>query len=409
MEAGRMDGAEKISPSLKVECCIRFFLFLSVAIALFPTSTFAQVNKASDTSALFDQLSEKLNSLSTVSYHYRRELNYASENYDNIVEADLYLEFNNEQTPGFLYQAHLSDGFEFFNGSEVVHGTASTHVLQMAAVHGIDGLKNNSFLFNSFLTLRRALPALLADTTVKKSVAPCDSATCVLNLTIPHATLSAIGTLSPIQLQRDITYSITINRNTMLPTKVRQTNSANGDFMEVQFLNVNLHPEKPSAASWLYTSYSTYKFAPPANAPKLLAVGSIAPAWTVPSLEDATSEIDLPHLLQQSDAKLVLLEFWISHCGYSIAAVHTLNAISQRYKESLKIVAVNPDDDALTMKLFQKNFSPGYPLFLDKSGVAQQYGVSFYPTVFLINREGRIVYAGAADEASLLTAINKSL
>ena len=388
---------------------MRFCIYLFIAIALSPSSTFAQVNKGSDTFALFDRLSEKLNSLSTVSYHYRRELNYASENYSNILETDLYLEFDNQQSPGFLYQAHSSDGFEFFNGSEVVRGTASTRVLQMTAIHSIDGLKNNSLLFISFLTLRRALPALLADTTVKKSVASCDIATCVLNLTLPHATLSAIGTISPIQLQRDITYSITIDRNTILPTRVRQTNSANSDFMEVQFFNVNLHPEKPSAASWLYTSYSAYKLAPPANAPKLAEVGSIAPAWTLPSLEDPTSKIDLPHLLQQSDTKLVLLEFWISHCGHSIDAVHTLNAISHRYKESLKIVAVNPDDSALTMQLFQKNFSPGFPLFLDRSGAAQQYGVSFYPTVFLINRVGRIIYAGNADEASLLTAINKSL
>ena len=388
---------------------MRFCIYLSIAIALFPISTFAQVNNGSDTSALFERLSEKLDSLSTVSYHYRRELNYASENYNNVLEADLYLEFDNEQSPGFLYQAHRADGFEFFNGSEFVRGAASTHVLQMTAVHSIDGLKNNSLLFISFLTLRRALPALLADTTVKKSVASCDIATCVLNLALPHATLSAIGTLTPIQPQRDITYSITIDRNTMLPTRVRQTNSANSDFMEVQFFNVNLHPEKAPAASWLYTSYPAYKLAPPANAPELPEVGSIAPAWTLPSLEDATSEIDLTHLLQRSDTKLVLLEFWISHCGHSIDAVHTLNAISHRYKESLKIVAVNPDDSASTMQLFQKNFSPAYPLFLDRSGVAGQYGVSFYPTVFLINRESRIIYAGKADEASLLTAINKSL
>jgi hypothetical protein len=80
----------------------------------------------------------------------------------------------------------------------------------MTAIRSIDGLRHNSFLFNSFLTLRKGLPALLADTTVRKSVASCEVATCVLNLTIPHATLSAIGTLSPVQLQRDIIYCITI-------------------------------------------------------------------------------------------------------------------------------------------------------------------------------------------------------
>jgi thioredoxin-like negative regulator of GroEL len=88
----------------------------------------------------------------------------------------------------------------------------------------------------------------------------------------------------------------------------------------------------------------------------------------LPSLEDATNEIDLPHLLQQSDTKHILLEFWISHCGHSIDAVQTLNAISHRYKRSLKIVAVNPDDSASPMKLFQKNFSPGFLFFSTEAG-----------------------------------------
>jgi len=382
--------------------CLLFFLAITQI-------AYPQNAPSPDASAILRQLSKKLNSLSDISYHYRRELNYASENYNNVLEADMYLKFDPAQQPtGLLYQAHRHDSFEVFNGSEIVHGTASNHVLQMTAIHSIDALKNNSLLFNSFVTLRAALPALLGDGSATSSVPSCTAATCIVDIRVPKATLSAIGTLSPIQLQRDITYSITIDRATMLPTEVRQTNSANSDFMDVQFSNLNLTPSKPAPSSWLYTSYPDYKLVPPANAPKPLAVGSSAPSWTLPVLDNPSQTISLDEVLRQRDTKLVLLEFWISYCGHSIDAVTTLNSLARQYKDSIKVIAINPDDSASTMQLFRKNFAPQYPLLSDGTKAAQQYGVSAYPTIFLINREGKIVYAGDADKSNLLTAIENS-
>jgi thiol-disulfide isomerase/thioredoxin len=376
------------------------FLYLSIAVS----TTLPAQQPTADT--ILHQLSQKLSSLSTVSYHYRRELNYASENYNNILEADIYLQFDPAQLPtGILYQAHRPDTFEVFNGSQIIHGVASSHTLQMTAIHSVDALKNNSLLFNSFATLRAALPALIDDSSITKSVESCNAATCVVAIKIPRATLNAAGTLSPIQLQRDITYRITIDRATMLPTKVRQTNSANTDFMDTQFSSLNLNPAKPAPSSWLYTSYPDYKLVFPANAPTPLAVGSTAPSWTLPLLDNASETISLNDVLKQPNTKLVLIEFWITYCGHSIDAVLTLNSIARRYKDSLKVVAINPDDSAPTMKLFQKNFAPHYPLLAEGTKAAQQYGVSAYPTVFLVNREGKIIYAGDADQTNLQNAI----
>ena len=383
---------------------------LLFAILLSPQRPFEQDAATPNAEAILRELSQKLSSLSAISYQYRRELNYASESYNNILEAGIYLAFDPTQQPiGLLYQAQRLEGFEIFNGSEIVHGVTSSHTLQMTPIHSIEALRNNTLLFNSFVTLRAALPTLLDDNSIAKSVESCTAALCTVDIKLPRATLTATGTLSPIQLQRDTTYRITIDRDTMLPTEVRQTNSANSDFMDVQFSNVNLNPAKPPATSWLYSSYTGYKLTPPANATKPLVVGSIAPSWTLPSLADPATKLDLNNLLKERDIKLLLLEFWISHCGYSIDAVPTLNNIAREYKDSLKVIAINPDDSPATMQLFQKNFSPTYPLLPDTTGISHQYGVSAYPTVFLINREGRIIYAGDAEETNLKRAIKTSL
>jgi thiol-disulfide isomerase/thioredoxin len=382
--------------------CILFFLTIAQI-------AYSQNVPNPDADTILRQLSKKLNSVSDISYHYRRELNYASENYRDILEADIYLDFDPAQQPtGFRYQAHRPEGFDIFNGSEVVYANSSTHTLQMTAVRSTRALENASFLFNSIVTLRAALPTLLNDTSVTKSLVSCNPAACIADIRLAQTTLSALGTLSHVGLKRDITYRITINRVTTLPTEIKQLNSANDDFMDVQFSNLRLNPPKPAASSWLYTSYPDYKLVQPANAPKPLAVGSTAPSWTLPLLDHPNETISLDAVLKQPDTKLVLLEFWISHCGHSIDAVPTLNAIA-RSNKGLKIFAINPDDSAPTMQLFQKNFAPTYPSLPEGTKAAQQYGVSGYPTIFLVNRDGKIIYAGAADDSNLQSTIQNSL
>src|SRR6185369_6810769 len=104
-------------------------------------------------------------------------------------------------------------------------------------------------------------------------------------------------------------------------------------------------------------------------------------SWTLPVLDNPSQTISLDEVLRQRDTKLVLLEFWISYCGHSIDAVTTLNSLARQYKDSIKVIAINPDDSASTMQLFRKNFAPQYPLLSDGTKAAQQYGVSAYPTV----------------------------
>jgi hypothetical protein len=39
----------------------------------------------------------------------------------------------------------------------------------------------------------------------------------------------------------------------------------------------------------------------------------------------------------------------------------------------------------------------------------KELGVSGYPTIFLVNRDGKIIYAGAADDPNLQSTIQNSL
>lgn len=369
----------------------------------------AQMKKASsqEATAVLRRLSKRMASLSRVSYHYRRELNYASEGYHNVLEGDVYIEFDPEHQPaGAIYQVHDAAGFEIYNGSEILHGIKATHTLQMTPVRSANGLEHVSYLYNSVLTLRLALPKLLGDTGVVKSLARLTDSSFEVDVRIPRAVLTATGKLLPLTLPRDITYRITVDRRSFLPQRVRETNSQNGDFRLVEFSRMNANPAKLPEDSWFYSSYKGYHPTVPGPTRELLPVDSAAPRWTLPVATGAVGNRSLEKTLKDGKTKLVLVEFWISHCGYSIGAVAGLNALASHFASAgLKVLAVNPDDSESTIRLFAKNYHPHYTLIADGGRAARQYGVSGFPAVFLVNKKGTIVYSGGFDEQLLAEKI----
>lgn len=389
----------------------RIGLMLTIALASTLSAHAQQSVTSKQAVDLLQKMSEALTSLTRVSYHYRRELNYASENYNNVLEGEVTIEFDPRRQPiGAIYQARNASGFNIYNGSEMLHANAATHTIQMVPVRSAKDLDHASFLYNSMLTLRFALPTLLSDPVIEKSIVRQDDSSVEISLRLPRAVLNATGTSSPITLPRDVTYRISIDRKTFLPVEVRQTNSQNNDFMLVQFSNVNTKPAMLPADSWFYTSYKDYHFAAPTTEKKLLAMDSVAPAWKLPVADGSGKTVSLTDTLADRKNKLVLLEFWISHCGYSIDAVSKLNAIDSRFKSAgLAILAINPDDNDDTIQIFRKNYDSHFELLSGGQQAESEYNVSGYPTIYLINPQGKIVYAGPFDEVALSKSISLNL
>jgi thiol-disulfide isomerase/thioredoxin len=384
------------------------FASLTPLLLLFASCLSGQQGKApQDASAVLQETEKALTSLDRVSYLYRRELNYASEGYHNILEGDVSIEFDPEQQPiGAIYQAHNDAGFDLFNGSEIISARTATHTLQISPIRSSEALDHVAFLYNSMVTLRRGLPGLLSNSAIAKTVTLQTATTTVVELRIPGAVLFATGSLSPATAARDNVYTITIDRATSLPIEVRQINTQNSDFMLVQFTQVNTKPAKLPASSWFYSSYPDYHLVGPGTEKKLAAVGSSAPEWTLPIAGQPGKTSSLANALANSQTKLVLLEFWISFCGHSIDSVPKLNAIADRFSHAgLSVLAVNPDDNDHIIQLFIRNNAPRYTLLEEGQKAEDAYGVSSFPTAFLIDKQSQIVYAGPVDETMLTQKI----
>lgn len=103
--------------------------------------------------------------------------------------------------------------------------------------------------------------------------------------------------------------------------------------------------------------------------------------------------------------KIVLLDFWYTRCGVCFQKFPQVEAVYDKYKNdsSVLIMAVNkPIEEDKPNEAFQVIKTEGYsfPVVVAKDeDLAEKFGVKYYPTTFVINESGQIVYKGDIEGA----------
>ena len=141
------------------------------------------------------------------------------------------------------------------------------------------------------------------------------------------------------------------------------------------------------------------KLARPHNA----MIGKPAPEFTLPSISPESQGDRLA--LSSLRGKTVILAFWASWCGPCRAEAPGLDHLSKRLADrNVVVLGVNTDDKMENAQAFARSAGLSYPLLHDPNGeVGAAYGVSSLPTLFIIDKEGKIaaVRSGLTDEGSL--------
>ena len=108
---------------------------------------------------------------------------------------------------------------------------------------------------------------------------------------------------------------------------------------------------------------------------------------------------------QTFENKIVLLDFWNTSCGYCFQAFPQLQAFYDKYKNdnSIMIFAVDkPIEEDIQKSAFKVIEEKGYtfPVLLPTDEeLPEKFDVRSYPTTFVINRSGQIVYKGDIEGA----------
>jgi len=124
------------------------------------------------------------------------------------------------------------------------------------------------------------------------------------------------------------------------------------------------------------------------ESPDLLKVGSVAPSWSLNSTRDETIN------LSDFAGRLVLVDFFYKSCYPCMLAIPELQDLHERYQDKgLNVIGINPVDtkeDDIEKFLIKRGVS--YPVLLEGKEVSSQYHVSAYPTIYLLDQEGKILF-----------------
>ncbi len=91
--------------------------------------------------------------------------------------------------------------------------------------------------------------------------------------------------------------------------------------------------------------------------------------------------------------KYVLLDFWASWCGPCRKEIPNFKKQYEQYKDKgFQIVSISADSDMNAwLKALDEEQTPWYNDIDGQQGIAKLYKVSYYPTVYILDSEGKVV------------------
>jgi len=370
---------------------ISFGLFLCLLISLSSHSQHLAPFKAD---CILSRVSRQLNSVKNIWYASSRELNYASENYHNTSQWTVYVDFYSQgKKPGFKYQIDDAVSKQVFNGTEKFELDKKQKTIAVDDNPDHAAVNNVSALYNSIITVKHVLPQLVNDATAIKSVTDTSigGKYCqVVTVNIGKRRIQNSGQgFDVMTTKSNFIYKIIIDTISYLPVEVLQQNDLNEDLIKTSFTNIKINIAAPEEMSWYYQSYAG-EFNPMTEkaAPHLLTTGSLAPEWKL-SLYNESKTVSLNDL----KGTVILLDFWIKNCSPCIESVPHLNALQDKFKgKKFKVISVNLYDTKEEVSWFCNKHKAAYPVLLNGKAVAEKYGVNSFPTFFVIDKAGKIIY-----------------
>lgn len=114
-----------------------------------------------------------------------------------------------------------------------------------------------------------------------------------------------------------------------------------------------------------------------------------------------------PVTLEQYRGKVVVVTFWASWCTYCLKELPVLDALQRHAGNLLQVVAVNVKDTPEDYRVMMRQMK-SYTLLQSRDadgGIADRYDVKVYPSLWIVDRQGRVAAHHAGYGEGMLDTI----
>jgi peroxiredoxin len=141
----------------------------------------------------------------------------------------------------------------------------------------------------------------------------------------------------------------------------------------------------------------------------LLPEGTLAPDWRLPLVGQQSATLGLEDLKGQ----VVVLDFWALSCPPCLRQIGILEDIYRHLgSQGMEVVGVVIKEGSVEeIRDYVAKRNPGYKMVVDIGDVAKAYEAFALPTLYIIDRKGRVATAhcGLWDYESLASAVGRAV
>jgi len=103
---------------------------------------------------------------------------------------------------------------------------------------------------------------------------------------------------------------------------------------------------------------------------------------------------DRPFVKTDFTGKVTVINFWATWCPPCVEEIPSLNRLNEKMRgKPFDLISVNYAEDKQTILKFLNNVNVDYPVLLDNDGqFAKKWNVIAYPSTFIIDTHGNIIY-----------------
>ena len=125
-----------------------------------------------------------------------------------------------------------------------------------------------------------------------------------------------------------------------------------------------------------------------ASSDGMLTKGKVAPDWELLAPDGKT------HRLSDYSGKVILIDFWGTWCMPCIKAMPKIQSIHEKFlDDGLQVIGISVNDKEGKPEALMEKKGFTYQLLLKGEEVAKNYQVSFYPSVYIIGKDGTVSHA----------------